>query len=248
MILLVLLFWTLGCRSDRADHETQITVAAASDLVPAFEEMGRAFQAETNIKVVFSFGSTGMLTQQISNGAPIDLFAAAHISYIEQLEKQNLILPDTKAVYARGRITLWTTKEAPFKPTRIEDLTRSEITRIAIANPDHAPYGLAARQALETAGIWDRVKPKLIFGDNIRQALQFAETGNVEVAILALSLSMPSNGQWVLVPQELHKPIDQGLAVIKTTKYEPEARRFASFINSPAGQTILTKYGFAQPK
>ena len=119
--------------------------------------------------------------------------------------------------------------------------------RIAIANPDHAPYGLAARQALETAGIWERVKPKLVYGDNIRQTLQYAETGNVEVAIVALSLSMQSRGRWTLIPEELHKPIDQGLAIIKTTKNEPAARAFAAFVNGPQGRAIMQKYGFTFP-
>lgn len=249
-LLLVLVILAFGlapaCRSNRTVEERQITVAAASDLVPAFEEMARAFQSETGIRVVYSFGSTGMLTQQITNGAPMDLFAAAHISYIEQLEKLNLIISDTKTIYAVGRITLWTTKDAPFKPQKIQDLTRPEVERIAIANPDHAPYGMAARQALESAGIWEAVKPKLIYADNIRQAMQFGETGNVDVAIVALSLSLTSNGHWVEIPQDLHKPIEQGLAVIKSTTHEPEARRFAAFISSPTGQNIMRKYGFAQ--
>ena len=246
-LLAIAFLAALACRPEPSSHRVQITVAAASDLVPAFEEIGRAFESQTNIKVVYSFGSTGMLMQQIVNGAPMDVFAAAHISYIEQLEQQNLILPDTKAIYARGRITLWTLREAAIKPKTVQELGRPEIKRVSIANPDHAPYGLAAREALEAAGVWETVKPKLIYADNIRQALQFGETGNVDVAIVALSLSLPSNGQWALVPQELHKSIDQGLAVIKTTKNEQEARRFASFILSPDGESIMAKYGFARP-
>ena len=202
------------------------------------------FQSQTGIKVVFSFGSTGMLTQQIANGAPVDLFAAAHVSYIEQLERQNLILPDTKAVYAHGRITLWTTADAAIHLEKIDELARPEIKRVAIANPDHAPYGLAAREAMETSGVWETVKPKLIYADNIRQALQFAETGNVDVAIVALSLSIPSNGKWTLIPEELHQPISQGLAVIRATQHENEARQFAAFIRSDGGQQTLRKYGF----
>ena len=237
-----------ACRSDAPAQKVQITVAAASDLGPAFEEIGHAFESQSNVKVVYSFGSTGMLMQQIVNGAPMDVFAAAHISYIDQLERQNLILPDTKATYARGRITLWTLRDAAVKPQTLQDLAQPEIKRVSIANPDHAPYGLAARQALEAAGVWETVKPKLIYADNIRQALQFGETGNVDVAIVALSLSLPSNGQWALVPEEFHKPIDQGLAVIKTTRHEQEARQFALFIQSPDGQSIMAKYGFARPK
>jgi molybdate transport system substrate-binding protein len=222
----------------------EITVAAASDLTPAFEELGREFQAATKTKVVFVFGSTGMLTRQIENGAPFDLFAAANVSYIDELDQQGLIISDSKAIYARGRITLWTTNESPIRLQGIADLARPEVQRIAIANPDHAPYGLAAKQALQSAGVWERVQPKLVYGDNIRQTLQYAQTGNVEVAIVALSLSVQSNGRWTLIPEELHQPIDQGLGILKTTRKEPAARAFANFINSPQGKAIMKKYGF----
>jgi molybdate transport system substrate-binding protein len=222
----------------------ELTVAAASDLTPVFEELGREFESATKTKVVFMFGSTGMLARQIENGAPVDLFAAANVSYVDQLEQKGLIIPDTKAVYARGRITLWTSNDSPVRLQGIADLARPEVQRIAIANPDHAPYGLAAKQALQSAGIWERVQPKLVYGDNIRQTLQYAETGNVEVAIVSLSLSVPSNGRWTLIPEELHQPIDQGLAVIKDTKNEQAARAFATFISSPQGKSIMKKYGF----
>jgi len=224
--------------------QNELTVAAAADLTPAFEELGREFESATKIKVVFMFGSTGMLTRQIENGAPVDVFAAANVSYVDQLEQKGLIIPDSKAIYARGRITLWTPNESTIRLQGIADLARPEVMRIAIANPDHAPYGLAAKQALQSAGIWDRVQSKLVYGDNIRQTLQYAATGNVEVAIVALSLSIQSNGRWTLIPEELHQPLDQGLAVIKTTKNEPAARAFAAFINSPQGKAIMKKYGF----
>jgi len=222
-----------------------LTVAAASDLTPAFEEIGRAFEASQKIKVVFVFGSTGLLTKQIENGAPFDVFAAANQTFIDQLEKKGLVVPGTKRTYARGRITLWTTSEGPLKIEKIDDLTRPEVHRIAIANPDHAPYGQAAREALQTAGIWDAVQPKLVYGDNIRQTLQYAETGNVEVAIVALSLSVGSKGRWVLVPENLHKPLDQGLGIIRGTKNEQAARAFSDFVNGAQGREIMKKYGFS---
>jgi molybdate transport system substrate-binding protein len=222
----------------------ELTVAAASDLTPAFEELGREFESATHTKVVFVFGSTGLLTRQIENGAPFDLFAAANVSYVDQLDQEGLIVPDSKAIYARGRITLWTPNESPIRLQDIADLARPEVQRIAIANPDHAPYGLAAKQALQSAGIWERVQTKLVYGDNIRQTLQYAETGNVEVSIVALSLSIQSNGRWTLIPEELHQPIDQGLAIMKSSKNEPAARAFAAFISSPQGKAIMKKYGF----
>ena len=228
-----------------------LTVSAASDLTYAFGEIGKQFEAETGHKVVFNFGSTGQLTQQIEQGAPVDVFAAANVSFVEDLERQGLILPDTKQMYARGRITLWTRADSPLQITSLADLTRPEVRRIAIANPDHAPYGVAARQAMQTAGIWEAVQPKLVLGDNVRQTLQYAETGNVDVAIVALSLSVPAaggtSGRWTVIPQELHPPIDQALAVIKGTKHEAAARAFATFVNGPQGRQIMRKYGLVLP-
>jgi molybdate transport system substrate-binding protein len=157
LTLLTTLVFEWACRHPN-NQRLQITVAAASDLTAAFEEIGREFEATQNIKVVFVFGSTGMLTRQIENGAPMDLFAAANVAYVNQLEQKGLIVPDTKAIYARGRITLWTTADSPLKVETVSDLTRPEIKRVAIANPDHAPYGLAAKQALESAGVWESVK------------------------------------------------------------------------------------------
>ena len=246
--LLLTLVWATACKDRPATTITspsdEITVAAASDLTPAFEEIGRAFESTYKTKVVFVFGSTGMLTRQIENGAPMDLFAAASVSYIDELDQKGLIISDSKAIYARGRITLWTPSESTLRLEGIKDLARPEVMRIAIANPDHAPYGLAARQALESAGIWEAVKPKLVYGDNIRQTLQYAETGNVEVAIVALSLSKQSHGRWSLIPEELHKPLDQGLAIMKSTRNEQSARTFAAFLAGPQGRAIMQKYGF----
>jgi molybdate transport system substrate-binding protein len=222
----------------------ELTVAAASDLTPAFEEIGREFESTHKIKVIFMFGSTGLLARQIENGAPVDLFAAANVSYIDQLDQKGLIIPDSKAIYARGRITLWTPNDSTLRLAGIADLARPEVQRIAIANPDHAPYGLAARQALESAGIWERVQAKLVYGDNIRQTLQYAETGNVDVAIVALSLSTQSHGRWSLIPEELHQPIDQGLGIVKSSKNEQAARAFADFLRGPQGRAIMKKYGF----
>lgn len=224
-----------------------LTVSAAADLTPAFQEIGKQFEQTTGNKVTFNFGSTGQLAQQIEQGAPVDLFAAADVSYVEGLEQKGLILPDTKALYAQGRITLWTRADSPLRIERIQDLTRPDVRRIAIANPEHAPYGMAAREALQSSNIWTAVEPKLVFGENVAQTLQYADTGNVDVAIVALSLSIQSNGRWVLVPEVLHKPLKQTLAVIKDTRHERVARQFAIFINGPQGRPVMRKYGFVLP-
>lgn len=248
MLSLTLLSW--GCASPSSkDYENpkELNVAAAADLAPAFEELGRSFEQSSGIKVVFSFGSSGALAKQLENGAPMDLFASANVTYVDGLEREGLIIPETKALYARGRITIWVNTDSPLRIEKLEDLARPEVKRLGIANPEHAPYGTAAREALQSVGVWDAVQPKCVFGENVRQTLQYAETGNVDVSIVALSLSMQSKGKWILIPQELHKPLDQALAVIKSTKREQQARQFAAFINSPQGRPIMRKYGFILP-
>lgn len=241
----------LGCARGPSDADEAnpkvLYVAAASDLTPAFEEVGRSFEQATGIRVVYNFGSTGVLAKQIENGAPVDVFAAANVEFIEALERKGLIIPDTKALYARGRITLWTPPDSKLRVERLEDLARPEVQRVAIANPEHAPYGVAAREALQAAQVWDAVQPKLVFGENVRQTLQYAESGNVDVSIVALSLSVQSKGRWTLVPEELHKPLDQALAVLKSTRRATQARQFAEFINSPQGRPIMRRYGFVLP-
>lgn len=240
-----------GCSRRPASNETtpvtEIIVGAAADLAPAFEELGAHFESSTGIKVTFSFGSTGTLMQQIEHGAPIDLFAAANVEFVDRLDKEGLIAPDSKALYARGRITIWTRADSRLNVERLQDLARSDVKRVAIANPEHAPYGAAARQALVTAGAWSDVEPKVVFGENVRQAMQFAESGNADVAITALSLSVQSGGRWILIPENLHNPLDQSLAVIKGARGEREARQFAAFINGPEGRPVMRRYGFVLP-
>lgn len=241
------LFLLLSCNAPRNAGVAELTVSAASDLTPAFQEAGKLFEQQNGTRVVFNFGSTGQLTQQIELGAPVDLFAAANMSFIEELERKGLIIPETKALYAQGRLTIWTRKDSALQIDRVEDLTRSEVKRVAIANPEHAPYGMAAREAFKRAGIWEAVSPKLVFGENISQTFQFAESGNVDAAIVALSLTINSNGTWKLVPGELHDPLNQALAVIKGAKNEASARKFAAFINGPEGRRVMRRYGFVLP-
>lgn len=249
LLILSLLLLSASCsrQATTVEQRSEIVVAAASDLTPAFEELGRNFEQATGIKVVYNFGSTGGLAKQIENGAPMDVFAAANVEFVNSLERKWLIIPDTKALYSRGRITIWTNADSKLKIDKLEDLSRTEVARIGIANPDHAPYGMAAREAMQSIGIWDAVKDKLVFGENVRMTLQYAETGNVDVSIIALSLSVQSKGRWVLIPEELHKPLDQALTVIKGTKHEQQARQFAAYINGAQGRVVMRKYGFTLP-
>jgi molybdate transport system substrate-binding protein len=242
-----LLLLQLSCNASKVTRGAELTVSAAADLTPAFQELGKLFEQQEGTRVIFNFGSTGQLTQQIEQGAPVDLFAAANISFVDELEKKGLIIPETKAMYAQGRLTIWTRKDSPNQVDRLEDLAKTEVKRVAIANPEHAPYGMAARDALRHAGVWQAVLPKLVYGENIAQTLQFAESGNVDAAIVALSLSINSDGKWKLIPPELHSPLNQALAVIKGTRNEAPARKFTAFINAPEGRRVMRKYGFVLP-
>ncbi len=250
-MLLILLLSLTACSTSQAiaTKPVELTVAAASDLTPAFKEIGSLFTERTGIQVVFNFGSTGQLAQQIERGAPFDIFYAANKSFIEELATNGVIDPNTMTVYAQGRITIWTRADQPLRPQQLSDLLDPAYKRIAIANPEHAPYGQAAREALERAGVWDQLKDRLVFGENIAQTLTIADTGNVEVAIVALSLSVQSSGRWVLIPAELHPdhPLIQMAAVVKGTKHADVARQFMEFVNSPDGHKIMKKYGFVLP-
>jgi len=230
-----------------APPRAQITVAAAADLQFAFTDIARLFEAQTGRTVTLVFGSTGQLAQQIEHGAPYDLLAAANIQYAQALADKGLIAPDSIALYARGRIVLAVNKQSTLKISRLEDLTAPDILRVAIANPDHAPYGIAAKQALEAAGVWEAVKPKLVLGENVRQALQFVQTGDAPVGIVALSVAGVPEIDYTLIDDRLHQPLDQTLGVVAASKNKEIAAAFAAFVNGDQGRPIMRRYGFLLP-
>jgi len=237
-----------SCGKKEAAPSDSIKVAAAADLAFAFKEVGAAFEKKTGKKVTFTFGSTGQLAKQISEGAPYDVFAAANVSFADEVVKAGACDGDTKAMYARGRIVVWTKKGGVAAVAALSDLTDPRFVKIAIANPEHAPYGKAAKQALEAAGIWGTVKPKIVYGENIQQTLQFAQTGNAEAAIAALSLAMVSDeGTYFPIDDKLHEPIDQAIVVCKRGVNPAVARDFATFVNSEEGRAIMRKFGFLLP-
>ena len=247
---LLLLFFLLVACGERVGLSTPaepLLVAAASDLQFAFTEIGERFEAETGQKVTFTFGSTGNLTTQIENGAPFDILAAANVSFVDRLTEQGLTIPDTQQLYAQGRIVLVVNRDSGVQATSLEDLLDPAITRIAIANPEHAPYGVAAREALQSAGVWVEIEQKVVLGENVSQTLQFVQTGNAPVGIVALSIADVPEVTGTLLPAELHEPITQALAVIRSTTNEEAARAFIDFVNSPAGRDIMKRYGFLLP-
>ena len=237
-----------GCRGTGAAEPPSLTVAAASDLYFAFTEIGRVFQERTGIRVTFSFGSTGQLAQQIEQGAPFDVFAAADEAYIERLMAQGLVLPESRRLYARGRLALVVNRRSGLRVARIADLADPAIGPIAIANPDHAPYGRAARQALARAGLWERVAPRIVMGENVRQALRFVQTGDAPVGIVALAIAEVPEVSYTLIPAELHDPINQAMVVIRASARRQEALRFVQFVAGVEGQSIMRRYGFQSPE
>lgn len=226
-----------------------VRVAAAADLAIAFKEVGAAFEQASGKKVEFSFGSTGLLAKQVAEGAPFDVFAAANISYVDEVVRAAACDGATKKLYAKGRIVMWSTDKAQL-PASLDDLKDAKYAKVAIANPEHAPYGLAARQAMTKAGVWQTVEPRAVFGENVQQTLMYAQSGNAEVAIVALSLAITSGGSYTLIDSELHAPLDQAMVVCKggSGGGKPnEARAFVEFVSSEPGRAIMRKFGFLLP-
>lgn len=237
----------LAAPANEADNQVTLLVAAAADLQFAFTDIGEKFKEQSGQEVTFTFGSTGNLTTQIENGAPFDILAAANIAFVERLKEQGLIIPDTQQLYAQGRIVLVVNREAGVRATGLQDLLDPAISRVAIANPEHAPYGKAAQEALQSVGIWEEIQPKLVLGENVRQTLQFVQTGDVQVGIVALSVANVPEVTYTLLDGNLHNPLNQALAVIKGTPHEAAARAFIDFVNGPQGRPIMKKYGFLLP-
>jgi molybdate transport system substrate-binding protein len=233
----LLLTLLLACNT----YASPLIVAAAADLSPLERPLAQAFHQATGIAVRFSFGSSGGLVRQIENGAPYDVYLSANERFVKEgLERGSLLGPPI--VYALGRIAIWSRGR---RATTLEELANPAFQHIAIANPAHAPYGEAARQALQAKGLWKELEGRIVYGENIRQTLQYAETGNADAAIVAWSLVFNRGG--VLVPEQLHQPIRQAGAVVKITAHPAEARRFLQFLRSPEGQRILGQFGLFAP-
>jgi molybdate transport system substrate-binding protein len=224
-----------------------LRIAAAADLALAFKELGAVYEKQTGQKSIFTFGSTGLLAKQIEEGAPYDLFAAANVSFADDVIAAGACHKDSRALYARGRIVVWTQKgSAP--PKSVAELADKRFVKVAVANPEHAPYGRAAVQALGAAGVLGVLKPRLVYGENVQQAFQFARSGNTEAAIVALSLAVVSDGEYLLVDDKLHAPIDQALVACGKDPARVEAARgFAAFVNSTEGRAVMKRYGFLLP-
>ena len=227
-----------------------LRIAAASDLRYALDEIVNLYREthpDTAIEVVY--GSSGKMTTQIINGAPYDIFFSADIAFPEKLKGKGLTTTEP-AVYALGRIVIWSNTLSAAGLT-LEDLASDTITRIAIAQPAHAPYGLRAKEAMQSTGVWDAVQSKLVFGENIAHTAQMAESGAAQVGIIALSLArFPelARHDHYLIDSALHNPLTQGYVVTRRGGNKPEALAFAGFMTTDKVHEIMTRYGFVIPE
>ena len=224
-----------------------LIVYAASDLDAAFREIKPLFEKATGARVTLVMGSTGNLAKQIEQGAPADVFFAANESFVDDLRALGVVIPQTRALYAQGRIVLAQPKKSAIVARELVDLLKPEVRRVAIANPAHAPYGRAAQEALERAGVWEKVKPKLVYGENIRHALQFVETGAVEAGIVALSIADAPGIMYSPIDSKLYAPLNQVAAVVKRSPHPDLGAAFIQFVNGAEGRPILKRYGFLLP-
>jgi molybdate transport system substrate-binding protein len=251
MVLLV-----AGCgdtSAGAAGDAPTVRVAAASDLQFALEDIREAMaEADPPVAVVAVYGSSGTFFQQIVNGAPFDVYLSADLSYPAGLVDEGLADEADLFQYAVGRLVLWVPDDSPLDLSRgVEVLTDPQARRIAIANPEHAPYGVAAVEALQTAGIYDDIRPKLVTGENVAQAGEFAMSGNADVAVIALALalhdSMQQRGHYEEIPLESFSRMDQGGVVLPGATDRQAAQQVREFMQGPEGEAILRRYGFFLP-
>ncbi len=230
-----------------------ILIAAASNLRFAMHEICQDFQEEnSSIQTKVSYGSSGNFFAQISQGAPFDIFFSADATYPELLEKGGLTAKDMQKVYAMGKIVLWFPKESKADPDKgLQAITSTEVKKLAIANPRHAPYGRAAEESLRYYGLWEKVDEKLVYGENISQTAQFVHTGAADAGIVALSLAispkMLAEGRYWVIPDESHGDIEQIYVVLKRGEGKKSVREFLDFIQGEGGGEILSRYGFVIP-
>jgi len=230
----------------------ELMIAAASDLNFTFKEIVAEYEKSTGDHVKLTLGSSGNFFAQIQQGAPFDLYFSADITYPRKLEEAGLTVPGSLYPYAIGRIVLWAGHGSRADLTKgLEVLREPAIKKIAIANPKHAPYGRAAVATMEYFKVYDQVKDKLVFGENISQAAQFVESGAADVGFIALALAlappMQASGRYWEIPADAHPPIEQGAVILLGGKHPARAKAFLSFIQGADGQAMMKRYGFLAP-
>jgi molybdate transport system substrate-binding protein len=248
----VLLISTWSWTQERK-AEPELLVAAAADLNPALHDIAQQFEKNTGVRMKLSFGSSGALTQQIQNGAPFDLFFSADTDYPKRLITDGQADAASLYQYSSGKLVLWVPVSSPLDVEHqgMAVLLDSSVKKIAIANPQHAPYGRAAVAALKHAGFYDRLADRFVMGENVSQAAQFAESGNAQAGFVALahalSPAVKSMGKFWVVPADYYPPLEQGVVVLSRSQRKREAADFLEYLKTKEASDVLRKYGFTIP-
>ncbi len=229
-----------------------LTVAAASDLTYCLDDLNAAFKrTHPQADVKSTTGSSGNFFAQITNGAPFDVFLSADMSYPRELVQAGLAVESSLTLYATGHIALWTTSDKIDVGKGLAVLESEAVKKIAIASPETAPYGRAARSALQSAKLWDAIQAKLVIGENIAQTAQFVQTGNVDAGIVSLSfMKSPKNtgvGKYYEIPEDLYPTLDQGGVITTAGKDNPLAKDYIAFLRSAEAKAVFSKFGFVLP-
>jgi molybdate transport system substrate-binding protein len=232
-------------------QDRTLRIAAAADLQPVLPAFLPNFEKTTDTKVEVSYASSATLATQILNGAPYDLFLAANRAFPQRIVDARLAIESQPIIYARGTLVLWARHGILRGPLTIQSMTDSAVQRIAVANPVHAPYGAAAMAAIQTLGLTARLKPKLVFAENIAQAAQFGQSGNAQCALIsktsAITPILQQAGRFVPVPENAYPPIDQGAVVMRNSPHRQAAVDFLRYLASPAGRALLQSSGLEPP-
>jgi molybdate transport system substrate-binding protein len=224
-----------------------ITVFGAADLTVAFKDIVPRFEKALGVRVTLVLGSTGNLAKQIEHGAPADVFFAANQTFVDGLVAEGVLIKETRALYAQGRLVLATSKVSGLKLADLRGLLDPRVRHVAIANPQHAPYGQAAMQALRSLGLWDLIRPKLVYGENIRATLQYVESRAAEAGIIAVSLASTPGIDWTPIDPALHAPLNQAAAVVRRSPRPELGLAFIQFVNGPEGRPVMKRHGFLLP-
>ena len=253
MVLFALLVAVLGLTAVSQARADAPVIAAASDLQFALEEIAEAFASDTGEAVELSFGSSGNFARQIRQGAPYEMYLAADERFVLDLHDDGFTR-DEGVLYALGRIVVFAPHSSVLAPdSRLDGLAaaldQGRVARFAIANPEHAPYGMRAEEALRQRGLWEAIVPKLVLGENVSQAAQFAATGNTAGGIIAYSLALAppvaARGEHALIPEAWHSPLRQRMVLLDDAG--PVAETFYRYLQDPPARAILRRYGFALP-
>jgi molybdate transport system substrate-binding protein len=247
-LLAVLVLVASGCsaKTDAVSQEP-LRIAAASDLQSALPRLAERFKARTGLETTLSFGASGRLSEQIRQGAPFDVFLAANEKFVRDLASEEIIRPDSVRTYARGTLVLAAHRDIADRVSTLGDLTKPEVKKIGLANPQTAPYGAAGKQALERAGLWEKLQPKIVIADSVRQALIYVQRGDVEAAFVGRAIADVPEIRSLKVDSTFYDPIIQALGIVSATRRPDESRRFAGFVVGDEGQGVLKEFGFAPP-